>query len=841
MENILPIIRRFTFALIIMPIIISAAHFGSGENEVDLNADNFEMSKGGIVKAIGNVILKYHGVQLFADEIIYDKNTRIVQSPGWTRVIYQSYELNGQKVIYNLSNQAGQFENAHAVIDFGPFQYEGHWYERKWYAYGKKITKDPNEGVFHIDDGKVTTCPPEYQKPLYYFEAKKLTIVIPSRNDPESRPRITARNCFLKFEGVPILWLPQLTYTMREDDSQAPVQISAGYNSRKGAVVEGAIDIFRSENLRITPHAGLYSKRGVSFGVDGSYYYQYTNITKFSGTWKTFFLNDVSRDFIQGKPSSSKKEGDSMFRYRFLWQHAQEFGPGAGWLKGGLLSWQVDLLSDIDLPQEFYRDDYSRNGQRDTYIDFTKPIGPDNEVSIYLVKQINDFYTTYERLPEFRHVFKKRRILTIPALNVPVYYQSQSRAGFYHYVQNEDLDGKSSYSIWRAWTDHKLSAPKRYFGFLNIEPFVGLASSAGWVSQYNKGEIFETNANGKVSTYTQNRSPIFQMTDFNRYTRTPINVFNKNKKGGFFHVFPYAGVNINFKMNRTYDLEGSYMGELMKKYLSSDNEKIRHIIEPKFRALGMGGFGTETGAAYGFDVGIRNAFQIKRRGRNVDLLDITVFQSIRGNNGELFKDPVYSTTYTKRKGTFYETDKERIYTPKYALGIDFNANPTDWLALEGNFIWDMDKYNRITRADFDTHSDVSWMVQRLFASPWMLKSLRGRKDELIMDLGYHYLYDYSNLITLGSRIWFDDFTPLLSENLKQKPWARELSRGWGFGFDLRYEAMSGNLQEMEYTIFKNWKKCLDTSVSYRYREDEQSIMATFWLTAYPKTKLGLSN
>jgi len=38
-----------------MPIIISAAHFGSGENEVDLNADNFGMSKGGLINATGNV------------------------------------------------------------------------------------------------------------------------------------------------------------------------------------------------------------------------------------------------------------------------------------------------------------------------------------------------------------------------------------------------------------------------------------------------------------------------------------------------------------------------------------------------------------------------------------------------------------------------------------------------------------------------------------------------------------------------------------------------------------------------------------------------------------------
>ena len=836
---LLSIILRILFATSIMSGCLFAASFGSGENEI--TADTIEALKGGMVKAAGNVMIRFRGATMYSDEITYDRNSKIIQSPGWTRVVYQNYEINGQKVIFNKDNQAGQFENAHAVIDFGPFQYEGHWYERKWYAYGKKITKDPNVGVFHIDDGKATTCPPEYQKPLYYFEAKKLTIVIPNKQDIESRPRIVARNCFLKFEGVPILWLPQLTYTMREDDSQSPIQLSAGYSSKKGAFVEGALDVYRSENLRLTPHVGFYSKHGVSFGVDGSYYYQYTNITKFSGSWKTFFINDISRNFIQEKPDSDEEEGDTMFRYRFLWEHAQEFGPGAGWLKGGLLSWQVDYLSDVDVPMEFFENDYKRNGQRDTYIDFTKPIGPDNEVSIYLVKQINDFYTTYERLPELRHVFKKRRILTIPALNVPVYYQSMSRMGYYHYIEDENLDDKTSYSIWRAWTDHRLSAPKRFFGFLNVEPFVGLAMDAGYVSQYGRGETFETNAAGNLTEFSIRKPPMFWMADFNRYTRVPINAFNKSKKGGFFHVFPYAGVDMNFKMTRIYDFEGTYMGELIRKYLSSDNEKIRHIIEPKLRAIGMAGFGTENGAAFGFDIGIRNAFQIKRRGRNVDLLDLTIFQSIRGNTGDLFKDPVYYAKYTRRGRRFYETDSERYYTPRYALGIDFNSSPTDWLTLEGDFIWDMDKYNRITRASFTTHSDVSWLVQKFFASPWMMKPLRGRKDEVIFDLGYHYLYEYSNLITLGSRIWFDDFTPLLSQELQQKAWARELARGWGFGVDLRFEAMTGSMQEMDFSLYKNWKKCLDTSLTYSYSDGDQSIMATFWLTAYPKTKIGLSN
>ncbi|MBQ7556289.1 hypothetical protein IJS98_07585, partial [bacterium] len=67
-------------------------------------------------------------------------------------------------------------------------------------------------------------------------------------------------------------------------------------------------------------------------------------------------------------------------------------------------------------------------------------------------------------------------------------------------------------------------------------------------------------------------------------------------------------------------------------------------------------------------------------------------------------------------------------------------------------------------------------------------------------------------------------------------------RGWGFGSYMRFEAEHGDLQEMEFTLYKNWKKCIDTSVSYRLRDNnDHSVYATFWLTAYPKSKLNLGN
>ena len=83
------------------------------------------------------------------------------------------------------------------------------------------------------------------------------------------------------------------------------------------------------------------------------------------------------------------------------------------------------------------------------------------------------------------------------------------------------------------------------------------------------------------------------------------------------------------------------------------------------------------------------------------------------------------------------------------------------------------------------------------------------------------------------------FTPLLSYELQQKNWARELTRGWGYEYAMRFESQSLTLQEMEHTIYKNWKKCIDTAIMYRLRDDDHTIMATFWLTAYPGSKIDM--
>ena len=850
-----------------------------GEQAV-VEALEFSYTSNTILRATGNVVMAYGDYRVYSDSVEYNTVTKILTSPGWTRVTYTApedlyeamnktsiavdnemgpfcYEILGENVIFNLENYAGQFENAHAKVDFGNFKdmEEGRWYEKKWYIYGKTLVKDPYENVLHVTDGRCTTCPPEYKSALYSFEAKDITVAVPDLNNPMEQSRVTARNCLVKFEGVPFLWLPQVTYTPSEDDNPFPVQVKAGYDSRKGGFFDLALDVYHSKELRLTPHIGYYSKHGISFGLDGSYNVVFTNVTTIAGEWESFFIDDTARRFIQEKDKHNKKD-EKQFRYRFLWNHVQTFGPGAGWLNRGLLSWQIDVMKDMDVVHEFYREDYNRYGQRDTWLDFTIPIGEDNEVSFYAVKQVNSFYTTYERLPELRHVFRKRRIMELPALKVPVYYESKTTAGYYHYVQSDKQDAHASYTMWQAQTDHKISMPKRFFNFLNVEPYVGFAMDFGNINNYNDGEEYDYvwkrgrinpsarsgfNRRLKLRNKTVNFPVNHWNQDYNRYTRMAIDAYRPQDEGAFFRAMPYGGVDVNFKLHRTYNLEGTYAGELMRKYLQSDSEKIRHLIEPKGKIFGNAAFGTESGLAAGADLGIRNAFQIERKGNNANLIDFTGYISQRYYHDEVYKSQDYRHHY-KYRGKYTEGKAFREYQASTAVGFAFQSDPTDWLNIQGDLLWDLDKYKRITFANLGANMDATRVLQKALSHPSLPRWLRGRKDELILNVSYRYLYDYSNLISAGGRFWFDDFTPWLSLEMQQKTWARELTRGWGFGSYMRFEAQKGDLQEMEFTLYKNWKKCIDTSVSYRLRDNnDHSVYVTFWLTAYPKSKINLGN
>ena len=228
-----------------------------GEQAV-VEALEFSYMSNTILRATGNVVMAYGDYRVYSDSVEYNTVTKILTSPGWTRVTYTApedlyeamnktsiavdnemgpfcYEILGENVIFNLENYAGQFENAHAKVDFGNFKdtEEGRWYEKKWYIYGKTLVKDPYENVLHVTDGRCTTCPPEYKSALYSFEAKDITVAVPDLNNPMEQSRVTARNCLVKFEGVPFLWLPQVTYTPSEDDNPGPGQGRLRFQERR--------------------------------------------------------------------------------------------------------------------------------------------------------------------------------------------------------------------------------------------------------------------------------------------------------------------------------------------------------------------------------------------------------------------------------------------------------------------------------------------------------------------------------------------------------------------------------------------------------------------------------
>src|SRR6185369_13224418 len=82
----------------------------------------------------------------------------------------------------------------------------------------------------------------------------------------------------------------------------------------------------------------------------------------------------------------------------------------------------------------------------------------------------NNFFDQVERLPELRLTGFRQRIL-----QTPVYYDSQSSAGYYKtfFAATNGLPAMPTYSAGRVDTFHQLIMPLTFFNWLNVAPNVG--------------------------------------------------------------------------------------------------------------------------------------------------------------------------------------------------------------------------------------------------------------------------------------------------------------------------------------------------------------------------------
>ena len=238
------------------------------------------------------------------------------------------------------------------------------------------------------------------------------------------------------------------------------------------------------------------------------------------------------------------------------------------------IRYELHKLSDEDFLHDFFRKEFQKDSEPETYVNISK-YNPNWMFNAFAKKQANDFFTTTERLPDISMQWANRRIG-----NSPFYHDGVDSIAFLKQIDADETI--PAYDALRFDTFHRISYPKKYFGWLEIVPRVGARGT-----YYNDDPFDESQT---------------------RYILdTDVDFFTK-----IFKIWEYD--------NPEYNIHG-----------------LRHVLEPDIHYFYTPNPNVEPDELLQFDsidtlnyrnifrLGLRNKLQTKRYGGNWDLVDLNTF------------------------------------------------------------------------------------------------------------------------------------------------------------------------------------------------------------------------
>lgn len=199
-----------------------------------------------LVRLRGKAYLKYQNIILEADNIWADFDTNLLRATGNVHLRIENEDTFADELIYNLETKKGIVRN-------------GVMYNEPWYYKGKEIFK-VEEKESMVNKGLLTTCPLKY--PHYYFQASKIIVHI----DKE----LIAKHVIFKVGGVPLLYIPVYRRDLRKD-KRAKVIVKLGTDSYQGNYINVILPVarrFRYDGALLFEYT---SRRGMGEGGEGKY------------------------------------------------------------------------------------------------------------------------------------------------------------------------------------------------------------------------------------------------------------------------------------------------------------------------------------------------------------------------------------------------------------------------------------------------------------------------------------------------------------------------------------------------------------------------------------------
>ncbi|NLF19620.1 MAG: hypothetical protein GX595_20510 [Lentisphaerae bacterium] len=410
---------------------------------LEVTADDYQFStETGLAHGEGNVRVRYQGVALDADVVDVNLKTKDVSARGNVLLRRDDYEWRGDAVSGNVGTK--QFA-------FGTFGVK----TGVWHGTGE-AGSHATDGTARVDRVRLSTC--DLEEPHYSLQARRVL------HYPDGKFR--AYHVVYRVGSVPVFYWPVVFGDSRPQVGS--VSIRPGYSSDLGAFLMIGRTWQVTPEVETTVNLDLFSKRGIALGSE-------TEIRKpFSETDLRFYgLHDSAAPETSDGYNRRFKVQD--WRGRANLYHRQELDEAL------TLRANVDVLSDIDMLEDWYEREYDHDPQPRSFVDVVHD-GPRASVLFGARARLNDFYTVVEDLPELR--LEMPRQVVSPGL--PLLYQGSTSVGYHRFrwrdydLEREDPDGwleladPDDYRSLRLDTLHFLYLPVTVAQHVQVVPRAGV-------------------------------------------------------------------------------------------------------------------------------------------------------------------------------------------------------------------------------------------------------------------------------------------------------------------------------------------------------------------------------
>lgn len=401
---------------------------------------------GSTLTATNGIYVQYLGTEgtavLMADTALVNVNTGDADADGNVRIESGDMIWVGDHIHYNFKTHqmvSEQFRTGHQPV----------------FAQGQQLSGfiDPRKGATNEVTAKhavVTTD--DYAKPAYEIRASTIRI-IPGK-------KVQMWNAVAYAEGVPVFYFP---YYERNIGPRANnFTTTPGYRSIYGAYLLNTYNWYLGGLAEGKIHADYRARRGPGAGPD---------VKLNLGQWgdaqiKYYYQHDTRANISTNVFPAFGNIPENRQRFFLGWQAT----PATNLNLKALVNYQSDPL----FLHDFFVGDYTEYPQPDTFVEANK-YWNNWSLDALTTPRVNSFFDQIERLPDVKLTGYRQQVF-----NTPVYYDSESSAGWYRAwdanATNGLYPGTNGFyvaSATRADTYHQLTIPWTFFNWLNVTPRAG--------------------------------------------------------------------------------------------------------------------------------------------------------------------------------------------------------------------------------------------------------------------------------------------------------------------------------------------------------------------------------